>query len=109
MIDEHMKALIDYRIERAEETYKEALLMKDEDHWNACANRLYYACFYAVSALLIKYGLSSSKHSGIKSLFNQNIIYFRSKTKGAKAARGYDTRNRVWKENYNLVVVLLPK
>ena len=68
------KALIDYRIERAEETYKEALLMKDEDHWNACANRLYYACFYAVSALLIKYGLSSSKHSGIKSLFNQNII-----------------------------------
>jgi uncharacterized protein (UPF0332 family) len=74
MTDEPTKALIKYRIERAEETYKEALLMRTEDHWNACANRLYYACFYAVSALLVKYGLSSSKHSGIKSLFNQYII-----------------------------------
>ena len=74
MTDEPLKALIKYRMERAEETYKEALLMRTEDHWNACANRLYYACFYAVSALLAKYGLSSSKHSGIKSLFNQHII-----------------------------------
>jgi uncharacterized protein (UPF0332 family) len=74
MTDEPTKALIKYRIERAEETYDEALLMRNEKHWNACANRLYYACFYAVSALFAKYGLSSSKHSGIKSLFNQHII-----------------------------------
>jgi uncharacterized protein (UPF0332 family) len=74
MTDEPTKALIKYRIERAEETYNEALLMRTGGHWNACANRLYYACFYAVSALLVKYGLSSSKHSGIKSLFNQYII-----------------------------------
>jgi uncharacterized protein (UPF0332 family) len=74
MTEKNTFALINYRIQRAEETYKEALFMKKERHWNACANRLYYACFYAVSALLIKYGLSSSKHSGIKSLFNQHII-----------------------------------
>jgi uncharacterized protein (UPF0332 family) len=74
MKDDPAKDLIKYRIERAEETYEEALLMQAEDHWNACANRLYYACFYAVSALLVKYGLSSSKHSGVKSLFNQHII-----------------------------------
>lgn len=74
MTDEPLKALIKYRMERAEETYKEALLMRAEGHWNTCANRLYYACFYSVSALLVKYGLSSSKHSGIKSLFNKHII-----------------------------------
>ena len=74
MTQENTLALIRYRIQRAEETYEEALLMSKEGHWNACANRLYYACFYAVSALLIKYGLSSSNHSGIKSLFNQHII-----------------------------------
>lgn len=28
-------------------------------------NRLYYACFYAVSALLLTEGFSSSRHSGI--------------------------------------------
>ena len=74
MNDEHTKALIKYRFERAEEAYDEANMMRKEKHWNACANRLYYACFYAVSAVLAKYGFSSSKHSGIKSLFNQHII-----------------------------------
>jgi len=74
MIEKQNEALIKYRLERTEETFKEALLMQNEKHWNACANRLYYACFYAVSALFAKYGYSSSKHSGIKSLFNQNII-----------------------------------
>ena len=47
--------IIRYRLERAEETYQEALLMQREKHWNTCANRLYYACFYAVSALLQQY------------------------------------------------------
>ena len=37
-------------------------------------NRLYYACFYAVSALLIQQGLSSSKHTGIRSLFNRHYV-----------------------------------
>lgn len=39
-----------------------------------CVNRLYYACFYAVSALLAAEGLSSSKHSGVRSLFNENFV-----------------------------------
>jgi uncharacterized protein (UPF0332 family) len=46
----------------------------DSGHWNASVNRLYYACFYAVSALLSKHNLSSSKHSGIRSLFNQHFV-----------------------------------
>lgn len=37
-------------------------------------NRLYYACFYAVSALLIQQGLSSSKHTGVRSLFNRHYV-----------------------------------
>ena len=39
-----------------------------------CTSRLYYACFYTVSALLSKHDLSSSKHSGIRSFFNQNFV-----------------------------------
>jgi uncharacterized protein (UPF0332 family) len=35
---------------------------------------LYYACFYAVSALLLAKDLSSAKHSGVRSLFHQNFI-----------------------------------
>jgi uncharacterized protein (UPF0332 family) len=72
--DENLRNLIQYRIERAHETVQEALLMQRERHWNACANRLYYACFYAITALLAKEGLSSSKHSGVKTLFNRLFI-----------------------------------
>lgn len=48
--------------------------MQDKKHWNTCANRLYYACFYAVTALLVKHDLASSKHSGVKALFNKNLV-----------------------------------
>lgn len=37
-------------------------------------NRLYYACFYAVSALLLQIGLSSSKRTGVRSLFNRHYV-----------------------------------
>jgi uncharacterized protein (UPF0332 family) len=70
----YQEEIIRYRLERAEETYQEALLMRREKHWNTCANRLYYACFYAVSALLQQHGFSSGKHSGVKAFFNQHFI-----------------------------------
>jgi hypothetical protein len=43
-------------------------------HANTFVNRLYYACFYTVSALLLTRGLSSAKHGGVRSLFHQNFV-----------------------------------
>lgn len=74
MKNNYRSDLIRYRIERSLETFDEAEIMKREKHWNTCANRLYYACFYAVLALLEKYGFSSSKHTGVKSMFNQHFV-----------------------------------
>jgi len=37
-------------------------------------NRLYYACFYAVSALLLTKGLTATRHSGLRTLFHQHLI-----------------------------------
>lgn len=71
---DYNRDLIQYRIERAQETFEEALLMQRENHWNACANRLYYACYYTVTALLAREGLASSKHTGVKALFNQHFV-----------------------------------
>ena len=73
-MNEELNDLIGYRIARAKETLEEAAVLADSGHWNACVNRLYYACFYAVSALLSKHDLSSSKHSGIRSFFNQTFV-----------------------------------
>lgn len=66
--------LIAYRLERARETLKDARILADVGSWNSCVNRLYYACFYAVSALLLQRGLQSTKHSGIRSLFNLHFV-----------------------------------
>jgi uncharacterized protein (UPF0332 family) len=44
---------LNYRIDRAKETLGDALLLYENDRWNACINRLYYACFYIVSTLLL--------------------------------------------------------
>ncbi len=74
MRGEDLQALITYRLQRATETLEEARLMKKVGHWNTCANRLYYAAFYAVSALLVRDGHTSSKHSGVKALFNRHYV-----------------------------------
>jgi uncharacterized protein (UPF0332 family) len=66
--------LVTYRMDRAWESLEDARVLSNADRWNACVNRLYYACFYAVSALLIQNGLSSAKHSGIRGLFNLHYV-----------------------------------
>lgn len=71
---EEIFTLINYRLERAAESLEEARIFFDRGHGNIFVNRLYYACFYSVSALLLLKGLSSAKHSGIRALFHQNFV-----------------------------------
>jgi uncharacterized protein (UPF0332 family) len=73
--------LVSYRLHRARETPADAHILADASRWNPCVNRLYYACFYAVSALLIQEGLSSSKHIGLRSLFNRHFVKTNKVTK----------------------------
>lgn len=71
---ERSKDLVGYRVESAYETIEDIRILEKEKRWKACVNRLYYACYYAVSALLIQKGLYSSKHTGIRSLFNLHFV-----------------------------------
>ena len=74
-LDEQSRlALIQYRIERAEETIEEASLLSKESHFNAAINRLYYACFYAASALMVAYGLTASSHAGVKTMIGMHFV-----------------------------------
>jgi uncharacterized protein (UPF0332 family) len=68
------KEVIKYRRERAKETLEEAEIMLDTRKLFAAVNRMYYAIFYEVLALLLTKGFSSSKHSGVRSLFNKEFI-----------------------------------
>ena len=66
--------LIKYRTSRSLETLKEADLLIQNEFWNASINRIYYACYYAVSALLLKSNINSSSHKGLRQLFGLHFI-----------------------------------
>lgn len=72
--EQSREALVQYRLERAEETLKEVEILANEAHYNAAANRLYYACFYAVTALLVANGHSTQSHAGAKTLFGLHFV-----------------------------------
>lgn len=60
---------IKYRLEKAEETLEVAELLIENEKWNSAINRLYYASYYAISALLVKAEINTKTHSGVKSQF----------------------------------------
>jgi len=68
------RSIITYRMQRAYETIEEAKTMLAADHINAYVNRLYYACFYAVSALLLTRNVSTSKHGYLRSLMHKDFV-----------------------------------
>ena len=58
--------LIDYRLKRATETLLEINIHLNNGLWNTAINRLYYACYYAVTALLLANDINASTHSGVR-------------------------------------------
>ena len=72
---EELLALICYRLTEAEDSIEEAkVLLKEGMSMRAVINRLYYAMFYAVLALLQAKQLGTSKHIGAISLFDKEFI-----------------------------------
>ena len=68
------RTLVQYRLERAREALAEAVVRLDSGHANTGVNRLDYACFDAVSALLPTKGLTATRPSGLRTLFHQPVI-----------------------------------
>lgn len=74
-LDEDSKnALIAYRVQRAYETLKEAKVMIRESFYNAAINRMYYACYYATVALLLKHNIQTHTHNGVKTMLGLHFI-----------------------------------
>lgn len=72
--DRDRREIVLFRMEKAESTYREALVCLKENLVNASANRLYYSAYYAIAALLIANGISARTHNGIKSMFAAHFI-----------------------------------
>jgi len=66
--------LIRYRREKSKETLEDAYILFRAGRLFSALNRIYYALFYEVMALLLTKDLSSARHTGIRALFNEHFI-----------------------------------
>ena len=69
MTEEERKDIVIYRIQNAEATLAEVESHKLNGFYNTAVNRMYYACFYAVSALLISNKVEVKSHEGVRQKF----------------------------------------
>jgi uncharacterized protein (UPF0332 family) len=74
MKDNSTEDYVKFRINRAHETLAEIKVLVENIYWNTAINRMYYACFYAVGALLVKNGITTSSHSGSRQKFGQLFV-----------------------------------
>jgi uncharacterized protein (UPF0332 family) len=66
--------LIEYRLNRATETLSEIEIHVNNGLWNTAINRLYYACYYAASALLLANDIKTSTHSGVRQMLGLHFV-----------------------------------
>jgi uncharacterized protein (UPF0332 family) len=63
-----------YRLEKARKIYDDAVRLYDNKSFESAVNRLYYAMFHSVNALLICKEVSFAKHSAVKAFFAREFI-----------------------------------
>lgn len=94
LTEEERKAIVQYRIEKAKASLVDAVDVSSIKKWSLAANRLYYALYYAATALLINDGHITRTHSGMISLVSLHYVQNGklSKEEGKLLKRIFDLR-----------------
>ena len=74
LAEENRKDIVSYRIERAYTALEQAKLNLQMNCLEVTANRLYYAAYYVVSALLIANKIPAHSHEGNVTLFGLHFV-----------------------------------
>jgi uncharacterized protein (UPF0332 family) len=74
MNDAERRELVTYRLNKAKATINEIDLHIQNELWNTSVNRIYYACYYAVSALLINSAVKAQTHAGVRQMFGLHFV-----------------------------------
>ena len=61
-------------MEKASKTLQEANHLLALGYVNNAVNRIYYACFYAITALLLQKDIKPKSHSGVRQMFGLHFI-----------------------------------
>ena len=74
-LNEQERSIIeDLELEKARNTFAQVSLMVEGEYWDGAANRLYYATFHAVNALLIHDGHRVNTHRGSHTQFGNLYV-----------------------------------
>jgi uncharacterized protein (UPF0332 family) len=68
MTEEERKEIVALRLENADTSLLEAKLLFENGFNNASVNRMYYASYYAVTALLTNRGIVANTHAGVRQM-----------------------------------------
>ena len=68
------KEIVKYRLENAKTTFVEVPIHLENKFYKTAVNRLYYACYYAATALLVNDGHEAHTHSGVKTLLALHYV-----------------------------------
>ena len=71
---EDRAVIVGLELEKAYQTFREAELNAPLNLWSVVSNRLYYATYHAVIALLVSEGLQVGTHKGAQNQFGQHFV-----------------------------------
>jgi len=74
MNETERKNIVIYRIENAQNTLHEIADHCEKGYYNTAVNRLYYACFYAASALLLANCIEAKSHEGVRQMLGKHFV-----------------------------------
>lgn len=73
-MNNNLKAVVDYRLSQADEALDLARIAVQKGYWNSAMSRLYYTCFYLITALFAKHHIKAHTHTGVKTVFSLQFI-----------------------------------
>ena len=74
MTNDERKDIVLYRLENAKNTLAEVQSHIRNGFYNTAVNRMYYACYYAVSALSVANGIQVKSHEGVRQQLGLHFV-----------------------------------
>lgn len=74
LTENEREIIVNLELEKAQNTFSDMEYCVQGKKWESAANRLYYALFHAMSALLISDGYNVKSHRGVMALFGEHYV-----------------------------------
>ena len=69
-----VEEIVAFRLEKSVIDFDAANALAAVQNWSGVVNRLYYAAFHAVSALMLQSGIRVKSHSGAKAMLDLHFV-----------------------------------